>query len=212
MEGVCGIMETALRARRGGERMKKIPTLFRRVYDDGSPYLTREVTKGCEWVGDGEGVATEKVDGAACAIIDGVFYRRYDAKRGKEPPSEGIPCQDAPDPVTGHWPWWVPVREGVAADRWYFTAHLNTPWCREDGTYEAVGPHFQRNPYDLPEDVLERHGRIKLPDCPRDWVGIREYLRAHEIEGIVWHRGNGDMCKIKRTDYGFPWPVERGSE
>ena len=38
--------------------------------------------------------------------------------------------------------------------------------------------------------------------------GIKEYLSAHEIEGIVWHRGNGEMCKIKRSDFGFEWPVK----
>ena len=37
-----------------------------------------------------------------------------------------------------------------------------------------------------------------------DFAGIREYLRAHDIEGIVWHRANGDMVKIKKKDFGLP--------
>ena len=32
-----------------------------------------------------------------------------------------------------------------------------------------------------------------------------DYQIENEIEGIVFHRGNGDMCKIKRTDFNFMW-------
>jgi len=189
--------------------LKKIPCLFKKVYDDGG-YLgvKNEVTPGCEWVLIGEGVATEKVDGAACAIIDGVLYRRFDAKNGKQPPEGAIPCQPEPDPVTGHWPHWYQVSDRTAADKHFVHAYVNTPWVNEDGTYEAVGLHFQRNPYKLDDDFLERHGRIKIKDCPRDFEGIREYLRTHNIEGIVFHRGNGEMCKIRRKDFGFKWPVK----
>lgn len=194
--------------------MKKIPTLFKRDYGGGVK-AAREVTPGCEWVVNGEGVATEKVDGAACAIIGGELYRRYDAnvKKGRKPPMYGIPCQEAPDPVTGHWPHWVRVLPGIASDQHFLRAFLNTPWCREDGTYEAVGLHFQNNPYGLDDDFLEKHGRIKYADCPRDYFGIIDFLSAHEIEGIVWHRDNGDMCKIKRSDFGLEWPVRvKGNE
>ena len=191
--------------------MKKMPTLFKREYKAGGGVLRvlREVTPGCEWVMKGEGVATEKVDGSCCALINGGFYKRYDAKRGRAAPRGGIPCQEAPDPVTGHWPFWVKVDPLKPEDKWFSAAINNAHWVREDGTYEAVGPHFQGNPYGLDMDYLERHGRIKLEDCPRDYDGIREYLRTHEIEGIVWHRGKGEMCKIKRSDFGFKWPVKR---
>lgn len=188
--------------------MKKMPTLFRRNMN-GQIKAFNEVTPGCEWVEAGEGVATEKVDGAACAIINGELYRRYDAnpKKGRKAPVEGIPCQDAPDPVSGHWPFWVKVMEGLKSDQYFTRAFLNTPWCREDGTYEAVGKHFQGNPYELDDDFLEKHGRIVLKDCPRDYWGLMQYLEDHEIEGVVFHRGNGEMCKIKRSDFGIIWPT-----
>lgn len=192
--------------------MKKIPTLFKREFGT-SGSIERalpDVTPGCEWVLDGEGEATEKVDGAACAIIGGVFYRRYDAKQGKEPPDGAIPCREKPDPYTGHWPHWVKVDAKSKGDRWFVAAYENTPWCREDGTYEAVGVHFQSNPYGLDADFLERHGRIKIKDCPRTFDGIREYLRAHAIEGIVFYKDGEPQCKIKRTDFGFPWPIREG--
>lgn len=195
-----------------GTCMKKMPTLFVREFKVKGGVLRTlpEVTPGCEWVINGEGWATEKVDGAACAIIGGRFYKRYDARstRGGRLRSGAIPCQREPDPVTGHWPHWVPVNASRPEDKWFVVAWANTQWAIEDGTYEAVGPHFNSNPYWLDDDFLEKHGRIRIHDCPRDYDGIREYLRLHEIEGIVFYRGNGEMCKIKRTDFGYKWPVE----
>ena len=189
--------------------MKKIPTLFKREYDEKGNVIgvTEEVADGMEWVLAGDGEATEKVDGSACAIIKGELYKRYDAKQGKEPPDGAIPCQEKPDPYTGHWPHWVKVDQASKGDKWFIRAYENTPWCREDGTYEAVGVHFQSNPYKLDADFLEKHGRIKIKDCPRTFDGIREWLRVHEVEGIVWWKDGEPKCKIKRKDFGFKWPV-----
>ena len=84
--------------------MKKIPTLFERVFENQKKVgILPNVTPGMEWVLEGEGVATEKMDGSCCAIIEGVFYKRYDAKRGKTPPVEAIPCCE-PDAVTSYVP------------------------------------------------------------------------------------------------------------
>ena len=193
--------------------MKTIPCLFVRMYDDGGCLgVVNEIMPGCEWVAKGEGIATEKVDGAPCAIIGGVLYKRFIAHYGKPIPDGAIPCQPSVDKVTGKWPHWFPVDSRAASDRWMVRALLYTPWATEDGTYEAVGKHFKGNPYKLDDDFLEPHGRIKHPDCPRDYAGIREYLRTHDIEGIVWHRGNGDMCTISRKDFNFDWPVKRGTQ
>ena len=190
--------------------MRKIPTLYRREYDSFGNVcaVLPEVQPGLEWVLAGEGEATEKVDGSCCAIINGEFYKRFDFKEGRRLPNGAIPCQANRDPVTGHWPHWVPVIGGSAADRWFIRAYTNTPWVWEDGTYEAVGIHFQKNPYHLDDDFLERHGRIKIRDCPRTYEGIREWLRTHEVEGIVFWKGGEPRCKIKRTDFGFPWPIK----
>lgn len=191
--------------------MKKIPTLFKREFNEkgGIKRILPIVTPGMEWVLGGEGEATEKVDGSCCAIIHGVLWKRYDAKRGKKPPAGAIPCQPSPDPVTGHFPHWVRVVESSRADKWFWAAYLNSPWCVEDGTYEAVGVHFQGNPYGLDDDFLERHGRVKIKDFPRDFEGMREYLRTHEIEGVVFWKDGEPRCKIKRSDFGFPWNTQR---
>lgn len=189
--------------------MKKIPTLFEREFDErGKLKRVLETPEpGFEWVFDGEGVATEKVDGACCAIIGGKFYKRFDAKEGRKIPDGAIPCMPMRDPYTGHWPHWLPVDFERGGDKWFVAAYKNSPWITEDGTYEAVGPHFQNNPYGLDEDCLEKHGRIVIRDCPRTFEGIREYLRTHEIEGIVFWKDGEPKCKIKRSDFGFKWPV-----
>lgn len=47
--------------------MKKIPTLFERVFENHKKVgILPNVTPGMEWVLEGEGVATEKMDGSCC--------------------------------------------------------------------------------------------------------------------------------------------------
>lgn len=187
--------------------MKKIPTLFKREFSGHKIVgITAEITPGCEEAFL-YGTATIKNDGSCCAIINGEFYKRYDAKKGKKPPEGAIPCCD-PDPITGHHPHWVKVNEDDPADRWFFTALLNT--CRtvpypEDGTYEAIGPHFNGNPYLYNRDILIRHGTSKI-DVNRDFDSIKNYLEDNFIEGLVFWLNNEPVCKIKRTDFGFKWP------
>ena len=189
--------------------MKKIPTLFPREFEGHTVVsISREPQEGLQWVLDGEGTATEKTDGACCAIINGKFYRRYDAKRGKTPPEDAIPCCD-PDPVTGHWPHWVPVKSDDPSSLWFIAAYHNTAGrdTLPDGTYEAIGPHFQKNPYHLPEDLLERHGERELV-VPRDFDGLKQWLHDHWVEGIVFWKDGEPRCKIKRSDFGFRWGTD----
>lgn len=117
--------------------MKKIPTLFNRVFEGHKIVdITDEITPGCE-AAFKNGIATIKIDGACCAVIDGVFYKRYDAKNGKKPPEGAIPCCD-PDPVTGHWPHWVRVDENDPNDRWFVEAYNNA--IDEDTTLLMILP------------------------------------------------------------------------
>ena len=185
--------------------MKKIPTLFERRFEGHRVVeVLPTVTPGMEWVLEGEGDATIKLDGSCCAIIGGIFYRRYDAKAGKKPPAGGIPCCD-PDPITGHWPHWVPVDPLDPADKWYAEAFRNSI-SLADGTYEAIGPHFQGNPHRWKVDTLIRHGTMRVL-MNRSFESIREYLHNNPIEGIVFWRDGEPQCKIKRSDFGFEWPV-----
>lgn len=187
--------------------MKKIPTLFEREFENHRIVgISDKVHEGMEWVLAGEGMATVKWDGSCCAIIDGVFYKRYDAKKGKKAPEGAIPCCE-PDPVTGHHPHWVPVDWANPADKWFVEAFNSGVWDN-NVTYEAVGPHFNGNPHRLQSDTLIPHGRRCIVYHPRTFDEIRDYLEKHEIEGIVYWRNGEPMCKIKRTDFGFKWPVE----
>lgn len=193
--------------------MKKIPTLFERTFDEKGRItgILPTVKEGFEWVLRGEGVATVKIDGSCCAIINGEFYKRYDAKKGKTPPEGAIPCQEAPDPVTGHFPHWVKVDENNPADRWFVEAYKNTMstgFKFQDGTYEAVGPHFQGNPDNLSNDVLEKHG-IRVIEVERTFEGIKQYLTDNYIEGLVFWKDGEPKCKIKRSDFGLPWNKKR---
>lgn len=192
--------------------MKKIPTMFVREYENHKVVNTlneftepkfEEVLKN--------GTMTLKVDGSCCAVIYGELYKRYDAKKGKKAPEGAIPCCE-PDPVTGHHPHWVKCDPNNPADKWFIEAFKNsyegTGFIFKNKpiiTLEAVGPHFQGNPYDLDRDYTLFHGSKKITDCPRTFEGIRDYLENHYIEGIVfWYNGE-PVCKIKRVDFGFEW-------
>lgn len=188
--------------------MKKIPTLFERVFENHRIVdITDKIVPGCEEAFM-NGKATIKVDGSCCAIIDGVFYKRYDAKKGKKPPAGAIPCCD-PDPVTGHWPHWVKIDENDPSDRWFIEAYKNT-WeftKPEDGTYEATGRHFNGNPYGRERDILHAHGKYMVT-VERTFEGIRDWLANHHEEGLVFWLDQEPVCKIKRTDFGLRWPVK----
>ena len=178
--------------------MKKIISLFQRDYDTG--WMVRnEVTPGAEWVLAGEGVPTRKFDGTCCMVRDGRLYKRYDAKRGKVAPPDFEPAQD-PDPVTGHWPGWLPIGDGPD-DKWHREAwQAQFPWLR-DGTYELCGPKIQGNPEGFEIHTLIRHGNWIIDEDPRTFDVIRNFLETAGIEGIVWHHPDGRMVKIKRRDF-----------
>lgn len=210
--------------------MKKIPTLFERVYENHKIVdILPNVTQGMEWVLQGKGVATLKVDGSCCAIINGEFYKRYDAKRGKPIPEGAIKCQEEADPITGHLPCWVKVDENKPEDKWFIEAYKTTIESGkiettngglasgkisehrefvypklQDGTYEAIGVHFQGNPYNLQCDTIVKHGTITI-NVERTFDGIKKYLSEHYIEGIVFWLDGEPRCKIKRSDFGFDW-------
>lgn len=210
--------------------MKKIPTLFERVYENHKVVdILPKVTEGMEWVLDGEGVATVKIDGSCCAIINGEFYKRYDAKKGRKIPEGAIKCQDEADPITGHLPCWVKCDRNNPADKWFWEAYdgyreqgkieitnggLASGKISEtrefalpnvtDGTYEAVGKHFNGNPYELDFDTLVRHGETKVY-VERTFDGIKKFLSKNYIEGIVFWKDGQPQCKIKRSDFGFEW-------
>ncbi len=185
-----------------------MPCVFQRTFpeDRSERECLDAVTPGCEWVLAGEGVASRKWDGTACLVRDGKLYARYDAKRGKPPPVDGIPCDPAPDPVTGHWPHWVPVLFQPQF-KWHREAWEASAHCSPNGTYELIGPAVNANKEGVGVHVLIRHGIHLHPEAPRTHSGLKEYLSRLNAEGLVFSHPDGRMAKIRRNDFLLPWPL-----
>lgn len=192
--------------------MKKIPTLFVRDYSRQPAIVTPEVTPGCEWVINGEGVATYKYDGTCCMVRDGKIFKRYDAKRftidkktgkrseyDRQPPESFEPAQDV-DEITGHQPGWIPVGDGPE-DQWHRQAFESQKSDLPDGTYELCGPKIGTNRERCTEHQLLLHGALTIQQVPRDFDGLRDFLHGREFEGVVFHHPDGRMCKIKVKDF-----------
>lgn len=190
--------------------MKKIPTVFVREYKDHKVVgIKNEFTSEKTKYAFEHGTATVKWDGSCCAIIDGELYKRYDAKKGRTPPEGAIPCCPA-DPVTGHHPYWVKCDRGNPSDKWFWAAY-DTILIPIDGTYEAIGKHFNGNPYLFSFDKLVPHGRHFL-FVERTFEGVKDYLKVSNLEGIVFWMGGEPVAKIKRSDFGYPWNAERSKK
>lgn len=209
--------------------MKKIISLFKRNYE-GDRLVYDEVVPGAEWVIAGEGVATVKMDGTCCMIRDGRLHKRYDrkltkanARRLKQGSKNYIPgiddykpapegweaAEPEPNHHTGHWPGWLPVSPDAPEDKWHREAlESDLMYLFTDGTYELCGPKVQGNPYHYRRHHLFRHGiKTFTANPPRTFVGLKQFLSEHDVEGIVWHHPDGRMVKIKRRDFGLDWPV-----
>ena len=112
------------------------------------------------------------------------------------------------------------------ADRYFLEAYHNAWLARE-----TIGPAWQNNPYGLSTNNLIRHGRDKILELSWAETGhlegdsdfgwkfvhhqvlslemIRDYLKTHKIEGIVFWLDGQPLCKIKRSDFGFEWPIKK---
>lgn len=184
--------------------MKKIPTLFKRDFENKGAIVDC-VQEGCEWVIAGEGRATVKHDGTCCMIRDGVLYKRYELKQGKKPPTNFEPACEF-DENTGKQQGWVPV--GLGPEDSYhaegFAWLVAVDGVPQDGTYELIGPKIQGNPECVNRHILVLHGGVELQDVPTSFNELRDWLALHNnIEGVVWHHPDGRMAKIKLRDFGI---------
>jgi hypothetical protein len=174
--------------------MKKISTIFKR--DQITHQVIDEIALGCEWVFNGEGVATRKYDGTAVKIDGDKYLKRRAIKPRGKIPLDFI--EEEFDQNTGKRFGWVPVTQ---EDKWHIEA-LNAPM--PNGTYELIGPKIQGNPEMVGGHILIKHSRAdQYQDVPRNFSGIRLWLKYKDIEGIVFHHPDGRMAKIKKRDFGF---------
>lgn len=175
--------------------MNKIPTLFVRDPETNLRYVTRDVNPQALWV-LAEGVATRKYDGT-CVKFDGErWWARREVKPGKDAPAGFEPVEM--DEVTGKTVGWEPAEQSG------FAGWLDEARAASDlppvGTYELCGPKINGNPEGYSMHVLVPHGRVVL-NAPRDFDGLRDWLQAHDYEGIVWHHPDGRMAKLKKRDF-----------
>ena len=178
--------------------MKKIPTLFKRDPTNMRNIL-REPNPSCQWVIDGEGVATRKYDGTCCLVKDGELFKRRELKRDEQVP-DGFVVADY-DEVTGKTVGWVHVDAAASENKWHVQAFRDT---LPDGTYELVGPKINGNHEHSQEHVLVKHDHTEhYPNAPRTFDGLKEWLADKDIEGLVWHHSDGRMAQIKKRDFGL---------
>ena len=183
--------------------MQKIPTMF--VRDESKPGhpVTDEWKPECIWVRQGAGVPTVKLDGTNVKVENGLLFKRQKPKDGDYDNAAYVPCDPA-NPAD-RWAW-----EAFDAASTFDVGPVRTP--PGDGIYELVGPKIQGNPQQHVAHTLVRvvpwSPRVAVVAEPeRTFTGLRNYLEAHPIEGLVFHHPDGRMAKIKRRDFGLRWPV-----
>jgi hypothetical protein len=206
--------------------MKKMSTLFVTTHTGDVTHITRNVRPENQWVLDGEGVATVKFDGTSCMIMNSVLFKRWDrklskkyfilaakAKRNglpfvaeefmfKDLKSGAIACNASFDPITNHWPHWIPA-EGK--DSSYHIEGFDNLDNVKDGTYELVGPKLQGNPYNLSRHELWLHGSVKIKVSDFSFDSLKSIITSLDEEGLVFHHPDGRMLKLRRSDFNLAW-------
>lgn len=184
---------------------KKIPTALVRNPEDRSKVLA-EITPGCEWVFNGEGVPTRKWNGT-CVMFDveGRWWARREIKPGKTPPPNYVAIDY--DEVTGKTQGWEPIEQSDFA-KFHAEAlsYIYHPEDLDDGTYELIGPKINGNTDGAEFHMLARH---KIAPVADSVVGVSLEdiftvlpIWCHEngAEGVVWHHPDGRMAKLKARD------------
>jgi hypothetical protein len=179
--------------------MEKIPTMYPRDEAKKGHPVMPGVKPECAWVEAGEGVPTRKLDGTNVKIEAGKLFKR-------QKPKGGQPYDEAA---------YAEAVRGDPGDKYIWEAFDALPG-KLDGIYEAVGPKIQGNPEGYPNHTLVRvvpadPSLTAMGEVPRTFEGLRAYLTSEAIEGIVFHHPDGRFAKIKRRDFGLPWPVARKS-
>ena len=200
--GVIQAQEILEPAERGRDVMEKIPTLFER---DDRFKVTPTVRPECQWVFDGLGDATEKLDGmnVRLTVRTGTLVRIEKRRNpSKTQKAEGI--------IDG---WYVETTASPD-DKWILEAAAGTDvstWIDGEHPCEALGPKMQGNPLGLDHHICVPFNveAPVYPDMPRTFDGLAaalteiesHYAPGHLAEGIVFHHPDGRRAKIKRRDF-----------
>jgi hypothetical protein len=193
----------------------KIPTLFLRNPENMSRVLP-EINPEAAWLSDEpNALVTIKKDGTNVRVwIDGdgqllQVGKRTNPSKNEKRAAEAI---GSPAPV----PHYQMARRVDPSDKHIFAAVDATEFSYwPEGTWpcEALGPKIQGG---VESDVPALYPFSLWPDLapplfPLEHDAVADYLgRMPHMEGIVWHGSEGKMCKIKRRDFGLPWPPKSG--
>lgn len=201
--------------------MQKIPTLFKKKYNDNGKYLGVIPEWNVELDPNKLYAVTVKWDGAACAIIDSELYKRYDVKPGKKIPDGAIMCQPY-DKDAKHNPCWVKCNRNNPSDKWHWIAFDKMIWYSfvtgvfkstqfyklTDWTYELIGAHIQDNPYHCDSEYFIKHGStiidiLKPPyDLEKIYSSFKSLLSQKHIEGyVLWEIKDIDDIEIVRKEF-----------
>lgn len=201
--------------------MQKIPTLFKKKYNDNGKYLGVIPEWNVKLDPNKFYAITVKWDGAACAIIDGELYKRYDVKPGKKIPDGAIICQSY-DKDAKHNPCWVKCDRDNPSDKWHWAAFDKMIWYSfvtgmfkstqfyklTDWTYELIGAHIQDNPYHCDSEYFIKHGStitdiLKPPyDLEKIYSSFKSLLNQKRIEGyVLWEIKDVDDIEIVQKEF-----------
>lgn len=190
-------------AARGKAVMEKIPTLFER---NDRFKVTPAVREECAWVLEGQGRATEKLDGMNVRLtIRAGTLVRLEKRRNPDKAQKKLGIRDG---------WYVDTHADDPADRYLLQAAANTDvsdWPDGEHAAEAMGPKIQGNPLNL-ERLHCVPFNLDIPDytgIPLTFEGLRDHLKQLDsryrpgqlAEGIVFHHPDGRRAKIKRKDF-----------
>lgn len=194
--------------------MDKIPTLFKRNPEDMSLVIP-EFNGEALWLPLHQGpvAATVKKDGTNIRVTINrespvpvfVEKRRNPSKKEKHRArSQGLPVPE---------PHYVGADPQDPSDKHIFAAVEATDfssWPEGKFSCEALGPKIQGG-VESDEPMLYAFSLEPqvITDPPEIvFYSIGRWLENHHVEGIVWHElfGQKRLTKIKRRDFGLPWP------
>lgn len=183
--------------------MKKIKTIFERDWD-GDRTVIDKLAVDFDFA---NAVATEKLDGMNVRVtVRSHTSVRLEKRRNPDKRQKASGIED---------PWYIDADEYGPEDKYLYEALKNTALDDiPDGEWsgEAVGPSIQGNPLRLDSHRIVLFSCEKAPvrlNVPTTYAELKEWIKIAPsmygndcgIEGIVWHAPNGDMVKIKASDF-----------
>lgn len=193
--------------------MKKIPVIFKYVFDEaGNAHIENKINERAEFLFEHkDAIPTFKKDGTAVMFDGEEWFVRRSVKPEKNIPEGYILVEE--DPNTNIKFGWEP-KENSSYNKMLNNAIKNHTEPIEPGTYELVAPKINKNPENVAEPTIMKHGDDKVNNFPtiNEMIEHKENLidflepffrdyRDNNIEGIVWWVNNEPAVKLRCKDF-----------